>query len=256
MIGIGPSPFEFNVHGTEGALKWQKWLRGFEIFLRANKLDDALEKCNWLLYFAGEKVQDIYYSLPETKKEEEEAGKFVRIQLDEYTEMKNRLTEYFAPKQNITFERHMFRKLKQEANESISMFEMRLRAHAELCDFGDQLDSNIRDQITEKCSSNLLRRKILERDNVSFDEIMKMARSVEAASSQEKVFNSGTANNRGLPEEEVCKIETRGKNRFSPRNVGAIECNRCGIKGHKALDLVCPAKGKICSKCKGKNQKR
>lgn len=63
MMGVGPSPFD--CHGSDTASKWKKWLRSFSIFLKANKLEDVDEKCNWLLYFAEEKVQDIFYSLPE-----------------------------------------------------------------------------------------------------------------------------------------------------------------------------------------------
>lgn len=175
--------------------------------------------------------------------ESEMPGKFVRIRPDEYDIMVNRLTDFFAPKQNSSYERYVFRHLSQEKNKSIGMFELRLREHAERCDFGDQLDSNIRDQITAMCASDLLRRKILEHKTKLLEKIMAMARSIEAASVQQKVFDQNS--NQNHVTEEVCKIDSRSKFKFHSKN-SAIECNRCGIKGHKALDPKCPAKGKSC----------
>lgn len=44
-------------------------------------------------------------------------------------------------------ERHMFREMAQNENETIDQFAVRLRRKPQQCDYGDQLDSQIRDQI-------------------------------------------------------------------------------------------------------------
>lgn len=65
-------------------------------------------------------------------------------------------TDFLNRKKNESYERHVFRELPQNENERIDMFLMRLREQAERCNFGDNLDDNIRDQITSGCFSNLL----------------------------------------------------------------------------------------------------
>lgn len=70
------------------------------------------------------------------------------------------MNEFFLLKQNATFERHVIvlRLIKQEEDESIGAFAMRLQTQAERCDFGDRLEENLKDQIIEKCRSAKFKR--------------------------------------------------------------------------------------------------
>lgn len=250
MIGI-LAPFKFNVHGSDCATKGQKWLRGYEVFAKANKIIEDEEKCNWLLHYAGENVQDVYFSLPEVKHGEEQSeptvGRYVLRRKSEYELMIGRLNDFFDPKQNPTYERHVFRKMKQKNHETFEMFLIRLRTQAERCEFRDQFDSHVKDQLTEKCSSSLLRQKILERGEDTLEQIVKMARSIEAATRQQEAITN----------KEEGKRSNRGKrfqtNRPQRNTNQTIECRRCGYKGHKAMDPKCPAKGKTCAKCGGRD---
>lgn len=254
MGAVGPVAFEFGTYGIDGALKWRKWLRGFEVFAKANKIEEPREKCNWLLHYAGEKVQDVFFSLPELKEKAKRTGPlasgYVKAGKDEYQVAVDRLNEFFAPKQNESYERLMFQQLKQEKDESIAMFEMRLRAQAERCEYGEQCDSIIRDQMTLNCSSTALRQRILERSTDSFDKIMKMARSFEAATMQSKAFDKGGKEQNSS--EAVCKIDAKPRATYVQKSFSG-ECNRCGGRGHKSFEPKCPAKGKTCAKCGGQN---
>lgn len=257
----GPSPFEFEMNGN-CANDWKIWLRGFEIFAQASKIKKPNAKLNWLLHYAGAKVQTVFYTLPEESKTIESiqsgplATGYVKSTLDAYEEAVAKLCQFFEPKQNVMYERHLFRQLKQNENERINMYIMRLREQAERCDFGDQIDANVRDQITSGCSSDVLRRKILERDNASLDDIIKMARILEVVAQQQKSFEKPSTNHINTDnrsnEIDVCKIDA--KRRFPTRSMtSAVQfdgfCGRCGHKGHKAADDKCPAKGKTCNKC-------
>lgn len=261
----GPQPFKFNLDDGNCASDWQNWLRSFELFAKANRMEDASTKKDWLLHFAGPKVQEVYFNLPSIKGEEKVetrcgplASGYIPFQNDPYEEVVKVLDGFFAPRKNVTFERHIFRQTNQKPNERIDSYVMRLRMQGNRCDFSDQLDANIKDQITSGCSSSSLRRKILERDGGSLDDIIKMARIIETVSEQQKVFgdnNSKNFNETIDPSQsaEVCKIENRHKNFRKPQarypNFDNIECHRCGLKGHKASYERCPAKGKACNKC-------
>ena len=62
------------------------------------------------------------------------------------TKLWEKLTEYFAPKQNVLYGRHVFRIAKQRVDESIDQFHTRLTHLRATCDFSD-LDEEIRTQI-------------------------------------------------------------------------------------------------------------
>lgn len=228
-MGVMP-PFELNVYEYNSGIKWRKWLRAFEVFAKANKMDDEEEKSNWLLHYAGEKVQDVYFNLPETKENEESTeplvGRYVLRHKSEYEIMVEKLNGFFAPKQDKAYERHMFRKIKQEKDEGIEMFVMRLREQAERCEFGELTDSTIRDHLVENCTSRQLRQKILEHGEHTLDQILKKARSIEAAAMQKEAMAS-PKKDKG---EEVCKVDSNVKDKRFQRN-SMIECNRCGLKG-------------------------
>lgn len=165
------------------------------------------------------------------------------------------MENFFAPKRNTTYERHVFRQMKQESDERIELFAMRLRTQAERCEFGEQLESNVKDQLTEGCSSSLLRRKILERGDDDFDAILKLAKVIEAVSVQQKSFDRQDDQTKATQSnEEVNKIAEKQKfGRATARQNGSGGCGRCGHNGHKTADGKCPAIGKTCAKCGGKN---
>jgi hypothetical protein len=79
---------------------------------------------------------------------------------------RNLINEYFQPKRNIPFERHVFRQASQQPDESMDVFVTRLRTLSKTCVFGEQTDEAIRDQAIDKCVSKELRRRLLrEPDN-------------------------------------------------------------------------------------------
>lgn len=179
--------------------------------------------------------------------------------LSKYQDAVKRLNEFFLPKRSFSYEHHVFYNMKQEKDEKINIFIMRLRTQAERCNFGEKLDENIKDKIIAKCTSSAMRRELLKQGDANLDEIIKVAHIFEAVAEQEKIFGDNDNTVKSTDEinniEEVNRIEDR--NRFAKRqntnSMQAIECGRCGYKGHKASDDKCPAKGKTCSKCGGRD---
>lgn len=209
------------------------------------------KKKSWLLHYAGPKVQSIYHNLPCKTSDNERSAK------TQYRKVVAALTKHFAPKQNTSYERHVFRSISQHKDERIDTFVMRLRTQADRCEFGRRVEENIKDQVTSSCWSGSLRRKILERNHKSLESVMKLCRIFESVANQEKTFmgelkqNAGSAANEST---EVCNINNRKKFRTVYYNKDRAEsrnpiCDRCAREGHKADDETCPAKGKICGRC-------
>lgn len=241
---IGPQQFDFKEESC--AIDWKNWLRSFELFADASDMANDKKK-SWLLHYAGPKVQSIYYNLPGISKDNRRSAR------TQYRKAVEKLTEYFAPKQNTSYERHIFRNLSQRQGERIDTFVMRLRVQADRCEFGSRVDDNIKDQVTSACYSDSLRRKILERNHKTLESVMKLCRIFESVANQEKSFvvdskREGVgATMNGTT--DVCSIADRKRFISQYKANTDSECSRCAIKGHKSDDNNCPAKGKKCGRC-------
>ena len=87
----------------------------------------------------------------------------------------------------------------QLPTESVEQFVTRLGKNADCCEFGETADENIRDQVIEKCLSNRLRRKLLERRrNLALNDLQTIARAMEASDRQAGNMENSNQANSGL----------------------------------------------------------
>ena len=117
------------------AIRWEKYLLRFNNLITAMDIKDDSRKRALLLHYIGEGASDIFYTLPERG---DDKG---------YKKACDALTKYFTPKKNISFEVFKFRNLKQEFEETVDEFHTRLQIAAKYCDFGDNLDKELKAQI-------------------------------------------------------------------------------------------------------------
>lgn len=185
-------PFDYTLYEEICGLEWKNWHRSFEWYLKANHIEDENDKYLKLMHLAGRKVQEVFETLPvpisvgQVRRGPLATG-FVP-HLSEYEMALSKLNEFFEPKKNSTYERHMFRLIKQIKNEKIGIFVMRLRTQADKCDFGDALEDNVIDQIIEKCLSSKLRRELLKLGDAPLEQVLKAAKIFEAIEEQSKTF--------------------------------------------------------------------
>ena len=102
----------FNTKGEAQNLsqRWKKWKRAFNLYVTGKGVSNDAQKRALLLHVAGMDVQEIYFTL---------AGE------DEGTDFEATLKvldDYFVPKANIPFERHLFRQISQEHGETVDQF--------------------------------------------------------------------------------------------------------------------------------------
>lgn len=209
-------------------LRWEKWKRGLELYLTATNVTTAEAKKATLLHMGGLSLQEIYYNLPDI---EGESG-------DAFAVAVKKLDKYFAPKQSRVFERHLFRLIKQEVGERFDKFLVRLRHQCSKCKFTSP-DDHLIDQITEKCESIELRKKILTMgDEVTLDKIISEANSLETVHRQLNNFDS-IAPNKQLSINQVGPVQKKTHH---------AACSRCG-GGHPSDSKHCLALNKKCLKC-------
>jgi len=153
--------------------RWWWWKRAFDYYLLAKEVTQPAQKKALLLHLAGFDMQDIFETLVIPEGEE-----------DVYVKAVTALDNYFLPRTNIPYERHVFRQLQQRNNEGIDQFVTRLRQQADICEFGDQKDDNIRDQLIDKCKSAVLCKQLLEKRDVTLVQALELAQAKEAAEKQ------------------------------------------------------------------------
>ena len=140
------SPGSFRVIGEQTNLNkaWEQYLKRFEIYIKAANITNDGQKRALLLHVAGMEVQDIFETFAD--------------QGTSYAEAVAKLSEYFQPKKNISYERHVFHKAKQQSEETIDNYVVRLSKLAISCEFGDK-NEIIRYQIVNSCVSSKLKKK-------------------------------------------------------------------------------------------------
>lgn len=256
----------FNCEGD--AVDWTNWLNAFEIFKKAAQSMHVGAQPDWcalLLFYAGPKVQQVYASLNSAEQPHHGplADELV-LPPDPYEDMKLKLNQYLAPERNKTFERSKLRQIRQGDDEKIDSFILRIRQQADRCGGESPMavEEYVKDQLTTGCRSNDLRKRILYRNDATLNDIVQMARIDEMVAEQTKAFNSnGGAAQSSSVSGDVNKIESKrtyskafgGKQRIGQKMGGPDICGRCGYKGHRAADVKCPAKGKQCNKCGGRD---
>lgn len=242
---MGTEPVRLNrfdyTDDEDGGPSWQKWYRAFKYMLQAINVEDDDVKYRMLMHYMGDKAQEVYEGLPDPPENEKRGplattDKYIPHRT-KYETAVDKLTEHFAPKQNKTYERHMFRLMKQEEGEGIATFAIRLDIQAARCDFGLEKDSQIKDQIIAECRSAAMRHEMLKRVEADLKEILKMAKVYEAVARQEKAFNNGRR--KAVAPEEVAKVETNtatpyyrntNRNRFGNQNRFANQGRSTGEK--------------------------
>lgn len=99
----------FDLKGDANGIS-QQWKQSFGLYLRGKGVTDDGQKRALLLHAAGVDVQEIYFTLAN----EEESSSF--------TKTVKVLDDYFVPKSNVPFERHLFRQIANASDETVDQF--------------------------------------------------------------------------------------------------------------------------------------
>ena len=100
------------------------------------------------------------------------------------------LNGHFSPQNNITCERYVFQNVRQNVDENIYQFYIRVKEQALKCDFGTTLDTEIKQQI----NNNKLRRYCFLNEDVTLQQLLLHAKSLKEAESQSREIKKMTEN--------------------------------------------------------------
>ena len=236
------------------SVKWKSWLEEFDayadsrgLFLEGSTAEGKAQRRALLLFSAGPTVRETFKTFPETGKKED------------YQKAVDALNAHYVVKPNATFQRHLFRKTRQEDGETVAQYVTRLRQASVGCNYVTaDLDNQILDQVVQYCKSDKLRRRLLERGGeLKLSDALSIAVALETVEGQ---FDTMTLkDNSNQPKFGQVNRLSHTSSYGKPRNMPAqeydhdYECYRCGNKGHFGKDPCCPARGRTCAKCGGKD---
>ena len=160
--------------------------------------------------------------------------------------------EHIIGQLNETYERYRFNCRNQTPGEAVDAFITALRNLAKNCNFCECMrESLLRDRVIMGILDSDLRKRLLQMPDLTINLCIDMCRAYEATETRMRYME-------GSSQVEVHTVKptrpsahsTKGKMRGQPRK--QAKCRFCG-KTHEMTKESCPAWGKLCSKCNGRN---
>ncbi|XP_062526842.1 uncharacterized protein K02A2.6 [Bombyx mori] len=224
VSGIKP-PGYLHIESDNKSANWKKWRQQFEWYATAIQLGKkpADIQAATFMSIIGPDAIDIYNSFNLNTIDEQKLSIII-----------GKFEEYFAPKNNISFERYVFFKIEQHEDESFNEFITRIKTQANKCEFGTLLEEMLKDKIVFGIKSTQIREKLLTEEKLDLTKATAICKSSEQASKQLNEFEN---NNKS---EKILTIKSKNF-----RNE-KFYCKRCG-SSHKARE--CQAYNKLCTKC-------
>ena len=170
-------------------------------------------------------------------------------------ELSDALAAHCAPKPLVIAERYRFHKRDQRQGESVNAYLAELRRLARFCEFGDVLDTTLRDRFVCGIRSQALCKVLLAEKDLTLKTAIEKANSLEVATRDASelagsataagVHVLGTSQHRraGRPSFGGAKSANSGQSRTS-----YSACFRCGSTAHGASE--CPFKAYECRHCR------
>ena len=161
-----------------------------------------------------------------------------------YDQLVQTLKGHYMPKPLVISERFKFNKRNQKDGEKIADYVVELKRLATFCEFGDFLHDALRDRLVCGLKSDVIQRKLLSEDDMTFDRACQIATAMETADRDTACFQPmGAESSVNKVQNQRSKLKQgKGRDRQSVK-----ECFRCG-KPHDPNK--CKFKDSKCFKCK------
>ncbi|XP_050549177.1 uncharacterized protein LOC126910566 [Daktulosphaira vitifoliae] len=223
------------------------WVERLELFMQVNKIKENKESI--LLTLIGSEGYKILKSLctPTLPKDVS------------YDKLVSNMINYLQPKVSVVAERSKFRNSLQSSNESITEFVTKLQKLSMLCDFGNNLEESLRDQIVHGVKDRTLKKRLCEEADLTYEKGKEICQAHEGA---EKILeNFGQSSNECQGEIYFAnkKFTRTAQNRSGKITVngGNVTCTCCGKKNHVFNNCyfkdrncnICHKKGHLKSVC-------
>ncbi|XP_062621337.1 uncharacterized protein K02A2.6-like [Saccostrea cucullata] len=238
-------PPELNLLTGNVSENYKSWKRQVEIYLIASgttALSEEIQTAT-IINCGGERLLKIYDHFEWAPGEDKNKPQDVF----------NKIEQYCNPRKNEVAESHKFWSTKYF--EPFDQFLTELRIKAASCNFKEE-DRMIRDKIVFSCTGKM-QQLLLRDDDLDLKKAIKICQSYEQANRQaEEMKKENNASVHKVSESQthrktVNKVPYK-KQGFKKPQDKEKSCKFCGTK-HPMKKESCPAWGKTCNKCHGRN---
>ena len=156
--------------------------------------------------------------------------------------------EHFTPAPSEIVERFKFHTRFRKPGESVTAFVSELCSIAKYCNFGDTLETMLRDRTVCGINDAVIQRRLLSEKELTFNKALEVAQGMESAAKNVKELS--IPNKQDVPstvgpstafQESVHQVTA------NPASKAQQTCYRCGKPGHYAPS--CKYKETVCNKC-------
>ena len=229
-------PFDASETANLGS-RWEDWADGFEVMMKAMKIDSETDKRNMLLYYVGSDTRKILKKLDNTGVEGQDG---------EYTKPKAALQSYFVPKMNKVYLMNVLQNIKQSESETVDSFYMRVKAavsmlNPETMSQAELIELLTLSQLVNNCTNTAIRKKALK-DGLKLRDFLDNARAYELTEAQTQEIEKSSS---GVVNATRKRFQQQSRREEKPKS--GKSCYWCG--GNYPHTGDCPAKSKKWSSC-------
>lgn len=242
---LAPEPLK---DGPDLPEQWKKFKRDFDLFLRAtnkHNKSDAL-RIALLLRTIGDRGNDLFEAF--RWEEEDHKHDFARVLAKFDTECRLRVNTIATTHKLLT---------SKQAGKSIDEFVTELHNIARYCNFGEMYDRMVLQALILGVENDKIRRRIFEEPDITLDNAVRICRAKEDAARDLSQINESVSavylTSKAKPNRHGEARATRrhqSQQDYHHEGAGKPPCPRCG---HQHPPRSCPAFGKVCRNCGGKN---
>lgn len=238
---------KIHVFDLDGGENWPAYVRLVEQFILLNDIKDNLRVAT-LVTHVGAPTYRLMCDLCAPDNPEKKT----------FTALVELVKNHLEPKRSEIAERHVFRQRRQGEGESINVYLQKLKHLATYCNFGDQLEVNLRDQFVSGLRSEEIRSRLFAETTLDYKKAVGLALALEAAEQHAAKAvapaalwaAAGPAGLQADAGERVHRVSVAkqasaaGRDDGPPRRNGCWRCGRDGHAPHR-----CRYKSYVCEKC-------
>ena len=217
---------------TANGDNWVQYIEHIEHYFLANKITDKSKQCSILISSMGQKAYKILRNIVAPNKPTDVSFK----------NLVSAMTSHFSPPPSEIVQRFRFNSRVRKQGETVAAYIAELRALSEYCNYGDTLESMLRDRLVCGVNDVQIQKRLLAEDKLTFKKALDISLALEAATKDTKQLQAASA----TPGNPVPVYKMREGEKSSP----SIKCYHCGKPNHKASE--CCYKDSVCAKCKKK----
>lgn len=213
---------------------WKTFMQKFNIFLEANeylkKADNV--KIAMFLNCIGDEGLHIFNTFQLTDEDKKSYDTIIKS-----------FKDYCSPRKSTVLNRYKFFIRSQQEGETFDQFQTALKSLAQDCDFGNQMDSLIRDKIIMGLKNTTLQERLLRETEISLETTIKQCRAHKASHLEAQSIQQPHA----MVNYVKNKAVTGNTSALNTANTkGKFKCRNCSLTHSKN---ECPAYGKACLAC-------